>query len=161
MTRRGMLASGLVVLGVAVVLAGCATMTEQKPPTLYERFRAVDGAGIPRQGRDAIGIVVESFVANMVADSRVNARFKGMKAPERGKLTSGLADQICEASGGPCSYYGKDMKTAHTGMKITDAEWNATVENLVKALDKHKVGEREKKDLLAALGPMKTDIVGQ
>ena len=76
-------------------------------------------------------------------------------------VTSNLADQICEVAGGPCAYSGRDMKTVHKGMKITEAEWSATVEDPGKALDKHKVGEREKKDLLAALGPMKADIVGQ
>ncbi len=53
------------------------------------------------------------------------------------------------------------MKTTHQGMKITEAEWNATVENLVKALDKNKVDAKAKQELLAALGPMKKDIVGQ
>ena len=155
MRRRGVKTSVLMVIGI-IGLTACATM--QPEPTLYERFRAVDVTGITLQGRSAIGVVVESFVANLVADNRVNERFKGKPL---GKLTSSLADQICEATGGPCSYYGKDMKATHTGMKITEAEWNATVENLVKALDKHKVAEREKKDLLAALGPMKADIVGQ
>jgi hemoglobin len=46
-------------------------------------------------------------------------------------------------------------------MKITEAEWNATVENLVKALDKNKVEAAAKQELLGALGPMKKDIVGQ
>jgi hemoglobin len=151
---------GLLVLVGAMILAACAT-TQQSEPTLYDRFRAVDTTGVPVQGRSAIGVVVESFVANMVADSRVNARFKDMKPEVRGRLTSSLADQLCQAAGGPCSYYGKDMKAVHQGMKITEAEWNATVENMVKALDKHKVAEREKKDVLAALGPMKGDIVGQ
>jgi hemoglobin len=152
---------GLLVLVGAMILAACATTQQSSEPTLYDRFRAVDTTGVPVQGRSAIGVVVESFVANMVADSRVNARFKDMKPEVRGRLTSSLADQLCQAAGGPCSYYGKDMKTVHQGMKITEAEWNATVENMVKALDKHKVAEREKKDVLAALGPMKGDIVGQ
>jgi hemoglobin len=148
----------LVVLA-AVGLAACATV--QPEPTLYERLRAVDGAGIPRTGRDAISVVVDRFTANMVGDSRVNARFKGMKPLEVEKFKSSLADQLCEATGGPCAYYGKDMKAAHAGMKITEAEWSATVENFGKALDQARIGAREKKDLLAALGPMKKDIVGQ
>lgn len=156
MRRNGVMVKLVLVLVAISGLAGCATM--QPEPTLYERFRAVDNTGLTRAGRDAIGVVVESFVANMVADNRVNERFKGKPL---GKLTSSLADQICEATGGPCAYYGKDMKATHAGMKITDVEWNATVEDLVKALDKHKVGEREKKELLGALGPMKADIVGQ
>jgi hemoglobin len=77
------------------------------------------------------------------------------------KLKTNLADQICEATGGPCAYLGRDMKAVHQGMRITDAEWNATVEALVKALDKHKVGDKEKGELLALLGPMKRDIVDQ
>ena len=159
MRGNGVVWKALLVLVGAVILAGCATM--QPEPTLYERIRAVDGFGTPRQGRDAISIVVERFVANMVADNRVNARFKAMKPLDVEKLKSRLSDQICEASGGPCGYYGRDMKTVHKGMKVTDAEWNATVENLAKAMDQAKLSEREKKDLLAAVGPMKGDIVGQ
>jgi len=64
-------------------------------------------------------------------------------------------------SGGPCKYTGKDMKTAHKGMGITDADFNALVEDLVKALDKNHVGATEKSELLGALGAMKGDIVGQ
>jgi hemoglobin len=52
-----------------------------------------------------------------------------------------------------------DMKTAHKGMGIAEADFNALVEDLVKALDHLKVGETEKNELLGALGPMKADIV--
>ena len=86
--------------------------------------------------------MVGDFVTNMAGDSRVNARFKDMKGPDVEKLKSNLADQICDATGGPCSYLGRDMKTTHKGMKITDAEWNATVENLTKALDKNNVARQ-------------------
>jgi hemoglobin len=53
------------------------------------------------------------------------------------------------------------MKTTHKGMKITDAEWNATVENLTRALDKNNVPAKDQSELLGLLGPMKADIVGQ
>jgi hemoglobin len=140
-------------LFLAVNLGACASGGREaaSPPSLYKRLG----------GREGIATVVDDFVANMVADGRVNARFKGMKPPEVVKLKSNLSDQICQASGGPCAYVGKDMKTAHAGMKITEAEWNATVESLVKALDKHKVDAKSKQDLLGALGPMKGDIVGR
>ena len=140
--------SGLVL--VAVVLAGCAGMMA-RDPSLYERLG----------GRHPIALVVDDFVANVSADPRVNARFKALKPAEVFRLNSYLADQICEATGGPCSYVGRDMKSAHQGMNITEAEWNATVENLVKALDKHKVSTNEKQELLGLLGPMKADIVGR
>jgi hemoglobin len=136
---------------VVVTVAACASTEAPSEPTLYKRLG----------GREGIALVVGDFVTNMASDPRVNARFKDMKPPEVEKLKSHLADQICDATGGPCSYLGRDMKAVHKGMNITEAEWNATVENLVKALDKNKVGEREQKQLLAALGPMKSDIVGQ
>jgi len=141
---------GLVLLLATLNLTACATMGDP-PPTLYKRLG----------GREGIAIVVADFVTNMAGDSRVNTRFKDMKGPEIEKLKSNLSDQICDATGGPCSYLGRDMKTTHQGMKITEAEWNATVENLVKAMDKNKVGAQEKSELLGALGPMKADIVGQ
>ena len=72
-----------------------------------------------------------------------------------------LVDQICEASGGPCKYTGKDMKTAHAGMGVTDADFDALVGDLVATLDKFKVPEKEKSELLGALGPMKKDIVSK
>ena len=77
------------------------------------------------------------------------------------QLQTNLGDQICDAAGGPCAYLGRDMKTTHTGMGITEAEWTATVEDLVKALNKFKVGQKEQQELLGALGAMKKDIVGQ
>ena len=146
----GVLRTAVGVLALGVALAGCATMAT-KEVSLYDRLG----------GRPAIRLVVDDFVANVVADNRVNARFKDMKFPEVERLKSNLSDQICQAAGGPCGYYGRDMKAAHTGMKVTEAEWNATVENLGKALDKHKVGAKEKQELVGLLAPMKRDIVGQ
>jgi hemoglobin len=140
------------VLVVAVILAGCAAMEPAKQsPTLYQRLG----------GREGIATVVGDFVGFAAADPRINARFKDLKPADVEKLKSHIADQVCEAAGGPCAYLGRDMKTSHKGMKITEAEWNATVEDLVKALDKNKVPEKEKQELLGLLAPMKPDIVGQ
>jgi hemoglobin len=135
---------------LALGLGACATMGEQ-PPSLYQRLG----------GREGIAGVVGDFVTNQMADARVNARLKGMSPVQVEKFKSTFADQICDATGGPCAYLGRDMKTTHRGMHITDAEWNATVENLVKALDKYKVGAKEKSELLGIVGPMKADIVEQ
>ena len=150
---RRVLGWGGVLLFVAVNLGACAGMRQDaaSTPSLYRRLG----------GREGIALVVGDFTANMAADPRVNARFTGMKPPEVEKFKSNLADQICETAGGPCSYLGKDMKTTHAGMKISEAEWNATVENLVKALDKHKVDAKSTQDLLGTLAPMKGDILGR
>ena len=134
---------------VALTVSACASAPPE--PTLYQRLG----------GREAIKGVVDDFVANVVADPRVNSRFKGLQPAAVAKLQTNIADQICDATGGPCAYLGKDMKAVHTGMGITDAEWSATVEDLVKSLNKFKVGAKEQQELLAILGPLKKDIVGQ
>jgi hemoglobin len=72
-----------------------------------------------------------------------------------------LVEQICAATGGPCTYTGKDMVTVHTGMKINDAQFDALVEDLVVSLDKFQVPAAEKGELLGALGAMRGDIVGK
>jgi hemoglobin len=153
-SMKGMAGVVLFAAGLAIGLVGCATMGEQSAPAAPSLYRRLGG-------REGIAIVVGDFVGNMAADPRVNERFKGMKPADVEKLKSNLADQICDATGGPCSYLGRDMKTVHTGMKITEAQWSATVENLTKALDKNKVGAKEKDELIAALAPMKGDIVGR
>jgi hemoglobin len=105
--------------------------------------------------------VVDEFVSRCAADKRINAFFAKTAAdPARlKKFKANLVDQICQASGGPCKYTGKDMKSAHAGMGISSADFGALVEDLVGALDKFKVDEKSKSDLLGALGPMKGDIV--
>src|SRR6185436_15537698 len=97
-------------------------------------------------GRKAITAVVDEFVNNCATDTRINKFFADTaKDPKRlAKCKGNLVDQICQASGGPCKYTGKDMKSAHKGMGITDADFNALVEDLVKALDKFNVGATEK-----------------
>jgi hemoglobin len=107
-------------------------------------------------GKDAIAPLVDDFVANVAGDKRINTFFANADIPG---FKVKLVDQICEATGGPCKYTGKDMKTSHNGMNIKDADFNALVEDLVKSLDKFKVGEKEKGELLGALSKMHDDIV--
>jgi len=108
-------------------------------------------------GMDGITTVIKAFIANVGADDRINARFKGVDLAKLEKL---MIEQVCNASGGPCEYTGRDMKTTHTGMKVTEEEWTATVEDLVKAMKDSGVADAEQGEVLAALGGMKPDIVG-
>jgi hemoglobin len=142
----------LAVGAVAVMLMACSSSMESgktmAQPSLYERLG----------GKPAITAVVDDFVGNVASDTRINKRFANADIP---RLKGRLVDQVCEATGGPCKYTGASMRDAHTGMKITDAEFNALVEDLVKSLDKFKVPAKEKNELLGALGGMKGDIVGR
>jgi hemoglobin len=66
---------------------------------------------------------------------------------------------LCAATGGPCIYVGRDMKTAHKGLGITSAEWDAAVKHLAATLDEFKVPMKEKNEFLALASTLKTDIV--
>ncbi len=133
------------VLAITVVAAAGCNSAPQKP-SLYERLG----------GQPAITAVVDDFVANVAADSRINGRFATTDIPRLKRL---LVEQICARTGGPCAYTGRDMKTTHAGMGIKDAEFGALVEDLVRSLDKLKVPAAEKQELLDILGPMKSDII--
>jgi hemoglobin len=109
-------------------------------------------------GKDAIASVVEDFVANVAADASINEFFKNADIPG---LKQKLVDQICMATGGPCKYTGKDMKTAHAGMGVKDEHFGALVGDLKKSLDKFKVPAKEQDELLGALAGMKGDIVSK
>jgi hemoglobin len=119
--------------------------------TLYDRLG----------GTTAIATVVDGFVGNVAADTRINKFFKRVASDTAAmrEFKQKLVDQICQGSGGPCTYTGKDMKTAHQGMGLSNADFDALVEDLVKALDSAGVPQAEKDELLAVLGPMRTDIV--
>lgn len=112
-------------------------------------------------GKKAIVAVVDDFVARVAGDSRINGFFKDTASdPARlAKFKKHLVDQICEATGGPCKYTGKDMKSAHAGMGIGSDDFTALVEDLVATLDKFHVKDQDKNALLGALGPMKKDVV--
>src|SRR5207302_3720339 len=97
------------------------------------------------------------FVTNVAADSRINGRFANTNVP---RLKVLLVEQVCQATGGPCAYTGRDMRSAHAGMGITDAEFNALVEDLVKSLDKFQVAEPDKNELLGVLGGLKSRSSG-
>ena len=142
------------VLTVAVGLAAAAHLQAQAAKaqkSLYDRLG----------GKTAIVAVVDDFVGNVAADKRINAFFAATAADKTrmAKFKDNLVNQICEASGGPCKYTGKDMKTAHQGMGISAADFNALVEDLTKTLVKFKVGKAEQDQLLGVLGPMKAQIV--
>lgn len=126
-------------------------MTPEK--SLYDRLGGIA----------AISAVTDQFLSNVAADTAINGDFAATVANSyRLKLLrNNLIDQLCAGFGGPCQYKGKTMLEAHQGMNISNAKFDALVKDLISALDKFKVPEKEKNDLLAILGPMRSDIVGK
>ena len=70
-----------------------------------------------------------------------------------------LVDQVCEATGGPCTYTGRTMKETHDGMGVTAGEFDALVEDLVATLNEFDVPKAEQDELFELLAPMRGEIV--
>jgi hemoglobin len=107
-------------------------------------------------GASAIATVVDDLVARCAGDDRINKKFARTDIP---RLKQMLADQISEATGGPVTYTGRDMKETHRGMGVTAGEFDALVEDLVATLNQFDVPQAEQQELLGLLGPMRGDIV--
>lgn len=145
----------ILMLSGSLIFGACKKEEAVPVKTLYERLG----------GKEAISLVVDQFIANVAGDARINTFFAKTVADKSGTLVTNLKNnlinQIGEATGGPLKYTGKDMVTAHLGMNIKDADFNALVEDLVGALDKYNVPATEKNELLTALAAMKPQIVGK
>jgi len=127
-----------------ILLASIGSVAQDK--SLYERLG----------GQPAIEAVVNDFAGRVLADARINKKFA---KSDPARLTKNLTDFVCKAAGGSCTYTGRSMKASHKKMGVTNGEFGALVEDLVATLDKFKVPEKEKGELLAALGPLQPDIV--
>jgi hemoglobin len=143
-----LISRGLATLALLGLLAGCTGMQTMPQKPLYDRLG----------GKPAIQAVVDDFIGNVAADKRINGFFANTNIPRLNKM---LVDQICEATGGPCKYTGRSMLAAHAGMGVAETHFNALVEDLVKSLNKFKVPDTEKNELLTALASMKNDIVAR
>jgi hemoglobin len=152
MTIRSML------FALSLGVAACGGGGSKKEPTTTTTAQPSGKSLYDRLGGvDSIKAVIKDFVEEQVAkDARINARFANADIP---KLEQNLTDQVCQATGGPCTYKGRSMKESHTGMGINDTEFNALVEDLKKSLAKFNVGQAEQDELIGALATMHDDIV--
>lgn len=112
-------------------------------------------------GMPAIRAAVDDLVSRILADERVNKWFAHAASdPANAEAYKRrLADFLCQGAGGPCQYNGPDIVTAHKGSGVTGEAFDAVVEDLIATLDKLKVPDKEKADLLGILGPMKMGVV--
>ena len=100
--------------------------------------------------------MVDEFLKRVAADKRINGRFFNT---DIARLRGLLVEFVCSATGGPCQYTGRDMRSSHAGFQLVEEEFTALVEDLVGALDKFNVPKKEKDELLGALGPLAKEIV--
>ena len=136
------------VLSVLLTMSATAMAATQEK-SLYERVG----------GYNALAAVVDDFIVRLVSDKQFEKFFIGQSNDSKKRIRQHILDQFCAATGGPCVYMGREMKTSHAGLGITNAEWDAAAKHLVASLDKFKVPEKEKGEILAFVTSLKKDIV--
>jgi hemoglobin len=107
-------------------------------------------------GLDAISALTESWVARVGGDDRANGKFVRTDIP---RLKKEVIDQLCEATGGPCTYTGRSMLETHDGMQVTAGEFDVVMQHLDATLDEFKIPKEEQVELVALIMPMRGDIV--
>ena len=144
------------VLLLSTLLAACAgtprkTTHASEAPAARSLYEDLGGTpGIER--------VVDATLAIVHADPHINLFFENSDIPDLRRL---LVEQICAATGGPCEYTGRTMEESHSGMGLTDEDFDRFVADLVAAMDGLSVPKDLQQRLLALLGPMRPEIVGQ
>ena len=108
-------------------------------------------------GADGISAIVEDVVANHLANPLVQTRFMAVKDVDH--LKKMAREFFGAGSGGPEHYTGRDMLTTHRGMNISEQEYMAVMDDILAALDKHKIDDATRKDVLAILYSLKGEII--
>ena len=150
---RATIVLALAVLAAALcVPAALASSQDQPAPaktTLYQRMG----------GYDNLAGIVGDFLKQLGEDHAFD-RFgqgRGKNSLERARQL--IVDQVCSLTGGPCIYIGRDMKTAHQGLKITQAEWEAAGNHLKASLTKYKVAAADQDEFMGLIEKLRPDIV--
>jgi len=141
-----------VVLFALLALAGCAGAPQTVAP------RAQDALYRELGGTEGITRVVDLFFRRLNGDARISTLFRNVDHDDLRRL---VIEQLCAATGGPCTYTGRSMEEAHSGLNLTNADFDAFVADLVAALDEARVPKATQKKLLAILAPMRSEVVGK
>ncbi len=134
---------------VLLFCVGTGSALAQSGDSLYKRLG----------GYDALAAVTDDFIGRLITDKKLGRFFTGASENSKMRIRQLVVDQLCAATGGPCVYIGRDMKTSHKGLGITEEDWNIAVKHLVATMTKFKVPEKEQKEVAAALTTLKADIV--
>lgn len=145
----------LIALVALVIVAGVPGQTfAQDPPKqpLYERLGGVY----------SIATVVDDFIERLLVNETLNAnpaiKASRDRVPKAG-LKFHVTTLVCQVTGGPCKYTGRNMKESHAKLNITGKEWDAMVADFKVTLAKFKVPKAEQDELIAIVATTRGDIV--
>jgi len=144
LTNRYATLSALLMM-LALLLGGCQSLNTEPENSLYQQLGE----------REGIANVVEDLLYLIVEDERINQQFKGMDVAQ---FHRNLTDQLCELSGGPCAYTGREMRELHSDMAITDTQFNALAENLILAMEENGIPTGAQNQLIKKLVPLYPQI---
>jgi hemoglobin len=107
-------------------------------------------------GASAVRAAVDDFYARVLADPRLAPFFSGT---DMNRLKAHQRSFIAAAIGGPEVFSGRDMASAHAGLGIADADFDAVVGHLVGTLSGLGVPADVTGQIGSALAPLRPDIV--
>jgi hemoglobin len=110
-------------------------------------------------GYDAVAAATDDLLARLQSDPQLKDYWKGASSDNRRKARQLIVDFMVEAAGGPAFYVGRDMKTSHTGMRISASDWDVFMRHSTATLDHFGVPAREKEEVLAFFTGLKGEIV--
>ena len=135
-----------IIFGIGHFFGSSSTSDEEA--SLYDRIGGTEG----------ITEVIDTFVGFAAADDMINGRFTDVDIPNFKRL---MVEQVCEATGGPCTYSGRSMLEAHRGMGVTETEFEIVAGHFSHAMKEVGVGDEEHDIIMGVLAGMHDDIVGQ
>ena len=117
--------------------------------TLYERIG----------GYDAIAAATDELLRRLTSDPEIGVYWRGHSTDSMKRDRQLLIDFLCEAIGGPVIYRGRDMRTSHQGLRITERDWQITIDHIAGTLDHLGVTDPERQEFLDCAASVKDDIV--
>ncbi len=117
--------------------------------SLYERLGGYDG----------IAAITDDFLGRVMADEKIGYYWAGDSQDTRRRDRQLIVDFLSEASGGPTFYTGRDMKTSHEGLDISQDDWEVFMRHTIEALENVEIHDKEMDDCLAVIENLSADIV--
>jgi len=148
---RYLTASLTIMLMLCITAFSVPSTATAEEKSLYQRLG----------GYDAISAVVNEFADRLFADKELAPFFGALSTDSQVKFKQFNTTLVCMATGGPCTYLGRSMDTAHQGMGVTDGDFEAVANHLAATLDKFKVPAAEKEELLGIIGGLRGAVVEQ
>lgn len=107
-------------------------------------------------GKAGITAIVDHEMAHHLTNPRIKAQFDDISVDH---LKGQLVIFFCQVAGGPCTYTGHNMAVVHKGMHLTNADFNALVEDMQLGMDELGIPFATQNRLLARLAPYQHDVV--